>query len=60
MDREAKSKSLGIKQVITPDGVWRIKRRDKSPIIEVYKYKELGYGDIVSQEFIAWRNRLVP
>ena len=48
---------LGLKQTITTEGVWRIRRQDKSPIIEVFKLNESSYGGIVSREFLDWRNR---
>jgi len=46
-----------LKQTITTDGVWRIRRRDKSSVIEVFKHEESGCGDILSQEFVAWRKK---
>lgn len=46
----------GFKQTITTDGVWRIRRRERSPVIEVFKNEESGYGDILSPEFVEWRN----
>lgn len=48
--------SLGLKQTITTNGVWRIRRREKSPVIEVFKNEEFGYGGILSPEFVEWRN----
>lgn len=47
----------GLKLIISGDGVWRIRRKDKSPVIEVFKHGELGQGDILSREFIEWRSR---
>lgn len=41
--------------MITSDGVWRIRRRERSPVIEVFKIEESGHGDILSREFIEWR-----
>ena len=46
----------GIKQTITTNGVWRIRRRERSPVIEIFKNEESGYGDILSLEFVEWRN----
>ncbi|MCJ1260259.1 decapping endonuclease targeting mRNA [Lobaria immixta] len=46
-----------LKATVTGEGVWKIIRRDKSPFIEVVKWKESGHGNIVSQEFIQWRTR---
>ena len=48
--------SLGLKQTITTDGIWRIMRRERSPVIEVFKEEESDYGDILSSEFVQWRN----
>lgn len=46
----------GLKQTITTDGVWRIRRRERSPVIEIFRNEESGCGDILSPEFIEWRN----
>ncbi|MCJ1353086.1 MAG: decapping endonuclease targeting mRNA [Icmadophila ericetorum] len=46
-----------LKEVITGDGVWRIRRREKSPIIEAFVQEVTGHGDILSPEFLAWRTR---
>jgi RAT1-interacting protein len=43
---------------ITEDGVWRIRRKERSPIIEVFRIEETGHGDILSDEFINWRIKL--
>lgn len=48
--------SSGFKQTITTDGVWRIRRKERSSVIEVFKNEDSGYGDILSQEFVKWRN----
>lgn len=40
------------------DGVWRIRRKERSPTIEVFKIEETGHGDIISDEFINWRIKL--
>ena len=50
--------ALGLKTIITSEGVWRIRREESSPIIEVFKYELSGHGDILSPEFIEWRNRV--
>ena len=42
---------------ITSPGVWRIRKREKVPFIEVFKCEESGYGDILSEEFVEWRQR---
>ena len=46
---------LGLRQTITIDGVWRVRRREKSPVIEVFKREEYGHGEILSPEFVEWR-----
>jgi len=38
------------------DGVWKIRRGEGSPVIEVFKNEESGYGDILSREFLSWRS----
>ncbi|CAF9906341.1 decapping endonuclease targeting mRNA [Imshaugia aleurites] len=45
-----------LKQTITTDGVWRLRRTERSPVIEIFKNEESGYGDILSREFVEWRN----
>lgn len=47
--------SSGLKETITSDGVWRIRRRERSTVIEVIKNEESGHGDIISPEFVEWR-----
>lgn len=44
-----------LKATISGDGVWRIRRREKSTIIEVFKVEETGHGGIISDDFINWR-----
>lgn len=46
-----------LKETITSEGVWRIRRMEKGPVIEVFKLEESGYGDILSREFVEWRTR---
>ncbi|KAK5291761.1 decapping endonuclease targeting mRNA [Exophiala xenobiotica] len=46
-----------LKGVITEDGVWRIRKREKVPVIEVFKLEETGHGDILSQAFLDWRSK---
>ena len=48
--------SLGLKRTITTSGIWRIRRRERSPVIEVFKNEESGYGDILAPDFVEWRN----
>ncbi|KAL8802191.1 MAG: hypothetical protein Q9182_003981 [Xanthomendoza sp. 2 TL-2023] len=46
-----------LKGTITEDGVWRIRKREKATVIEVFRLEESGHGDILSQEFVEWRSR---
>ncbi|KAI9826826.1 MAG: decapping endonuclease targeting mRNA [Thelocarpon impressellum] len=47
-----------LKQTITGEGVWRISRRERSPVIEVVRVEESGVGQIVTPEFMEWRQQL--
>lgn len=47
-----------IKATIVEDGVWRIRRKERSPSIEIFKLEKTGHGDILSDEFINWRIKL--
>lgn len=49
---------LVIKATVIGDGVWRIRRKERSPTIEIFKLEETGHGDILSDEFINWRIKL--
>ena len=40
------------------DGVWRIRRKERSSAIEVFKVEDAGHGEILSDEFINWRIKL--
>ena len=46
---------LGLKSVVNREGIWRISRKKNSPVIEVFRCHESGYGNILSPEFIKWR-----
>lgn len=46
----------GLKETIQEDGMWRIRKVEKSPIIEVFKVEETGHGDILSSAFKTWRS----
>ncbi|KAF3403464.1 Decapping nuclease rai1 [Penicillium rolfsii] len=48
-----------VKQVIQGDGVWRIRKLEKSHVIQVYKVEESGHGDILSSAFKTWRESFV-
>ncbi|KAI4141736.1 MAG: hypothetical protein L6R39_005203 [Caloplaca ligustica] len=41
--------------IVEDGGVWRIRKREKVPVIEVVKVEEIGHGDILSREFLHWR-----
>jgi RAT1-interacting protein len=45
----------GLKRTITSEGVWKIKKREKAPVIEVFRVEETGFGDILSLNFTEWR-----
>lgn len=44
-----------LKEVVFGEGVWRVRRRERSAVIEVFKVEERGTGDILSREFLEWR-----
>ena len=46
----------GLKKTINREGTWRIRKKEKSPVIEVYQVEEQGHGDILSPAFKAWRS----
>jgi RAT1-interacting protein len=50
--------STDLKQTVIGDGVWRIRRKERSSTIEIFKVEEAGHGDILSDEFINWRIKL--
>ena len=50
-------KNLGLKKTIISGGVWRIRRRERSPVIEVFKIEETGHGDILTSSFVEWRTK---
>ncbi|KAJ5612360.1 hypothetical protein N7510_005554 [Penicillium lagena] len=45
-----------LKQTIQEDGSWRIRKQEKSPVIEVFKLEEQGHGGILSPAFTSWRS----
>lgn len=47
-----------LKATISGDGVWRIRRQERSSVIELFRIEETGHGDILSDEFINWRIKL--
>jgi RAT1-interacting protein len=55
---ELKLTEAVLKTTITGDGVWRIRRKERSSSIEVFRVEETGHGEILSDEFINWRIKL--
>lgn len=47
-----------LRQTIVGRGVWKIRRRQGSPIVEVFRIQDTGHGEIVSQEFVEWRQKM--
>ncbi|KAI4148682.1 MAG: hypothetical protein LQ340_004990 [Diploschistes diacapsis] len=47
----------GLKATIDSEGVWRIRRADQSQVIEVTQETSMGHGDILSEEFLDWRQQ---
>ncbi|KAE8146415.1 HLA class III protein Dom3z [Aspergillus avenaceus] len=41
---------------ISEGGTWRIRKAEKSSVIEVFRIEESGTGDIISPRFSAWRS----
>jgi len=50
----------GLKHTIQSDGTWRIRKKEKSSVIEVFKIEESGHGDILSSTFTNWRSQPQP
>jgi len=51
---------VGLKSTITEEGVWRIRKPDKVPRLELFKLEETGHGDILSANFVNWRTVGLP
>lgn len=47
---------VGLKGVIRGGGVWRIRREAGGRDVEVFKLTDHGHGEVLSDEFIEWRN----
>jgi RAT1-interacting protein len=47
--------SSGLKQTINSEGAWKIRKREKVPVIEVFRVEETGFGDILTPVFAEWR-----
>jgi RAT1-interacting protein len=56
--RASANMTLVLKATVVGDGVWRIRRKERSPAIEVFRVEDTGHGDILSDEFINWRIKL--
>lgn len=46
-----------LKSTIKEGGTWRIRKLEKSSLIQVFKIEETGTGDIISRSFLDWRSR---
>jgi len=46
----------GLKGIVVGEGVWRIRREERSSRLEVFKIEEAGHGDILSEKFTQWRS----
>ncbi|KAL8674602.1 MAG: hypothetical protein Q9168_000977 [Polycauliona sp. 1 TL-2023] len=46
-----------LKTTIEGEGVWRIRKRDKATVIEVFRIEESGHGDILSHDFLTRRSQ---
>lgn len=47
-----------LRDKITGEGVWRIRRVEGSGVVEVFRIEETGHGEILSDDFINWRVKL--
>ncbi|KAI6382271.1 decapping endonuclease targeting mRNA [Pyricularia grisea] len=47
-----------IRSTMDDDGVWRIRRRARSSVIEMFKIEETGHGRVLTDDFINWRIKL--
>ncbi|KAF2811150.1 RAI1-domain-containing protein [Mytilinidion resinicola] len=48
-----------LKKTITSEGIWKIRRLEKSPVIEVFQVEPSGHGRILTPEFINWRQQQI-
>ncbi|KAI1924561.1 decapping endonuclease targeting mRNA [Ophidiomyces ophidiicola] len=46
-----------LRNIISTEGVWRIRKREKAPVIEVFKLEDTGHGGILSDAFMNWRSQ---
>ena len=47
-----------LKRTITKDGVWKMRRTERASTIELWKVEETGYGEVLSRDFVDWRQEL--
>lgn len=47
----------GLKSTIVGGGVWRIRKREKATVIEVFRIEESEQGNILSHDFFTWRSK---
>ncbi|RKU44912.1 Protein rai1 [Coniochaeta pulveracea] len=47
-----------LRTAVDDEGVYRIRRKPRSPEIEVWKVEETGHGKILTDDFINWRIKL--
>ncbi|KAI9711964.1 MAG: decapping endonuclease targeting mRNA [Chrysothrix sp. TS-e1954] len=47
-----------LQQHINGEGIWKIKRNDKSNTVDIWRVEQTGTGDILSREFLSWRRDL--
>ncbi|OJJ52592.1 hypothetical protein ASPSYDRAFT_164387 [Aspergillus sydowii CBS 593.65] len=45
-----------LKSTVQEGGTWRLRKQEKSSVIEVFQVEESGTGDILSQDFLSWRS----
>ena len=48
-----------LRNTITGEGTWRISRKERSNVVDVYKTSDKGYGNILSPAFVSWREQLL-
>ncbi|KAL2837276.1 RAI1-domain-containing protein [Aspergillus pseudodeflectus] len=46
-----------LKTAIEEGGTWRLRKAEKSSVIEAFKVEETGTGDILSEAFLTWRTK---
>ncbi|KAK3326570.1 RAI1 like PD-XK nuclease-domain-containing protein [Apodospora peruviana] len=47
-----------LRQIITDEGVWRVRYSRRAAHIEVFRIEEVGHGSIITEEFMNWRIKL--